>query len=125
MAAYEGYPEIKGKTFLKIAWGLHDLILLPSILQTIEIYTDIVIEPPQFVMALLAPFVAAMILAEMTFLTYIVSAALIVGTIYCLLREKQAGQPILSDSIQFSLFLILCILGLLSSRLFFDGAMGV
>lgn len=125
MGAYEGYPEIKGKTFLKVFWLLHDLVLYSAIHLTLGHWTDLWIEPPQLVMRLLSPFVACMILEEMFFLTYIISAVLIVCTVLCIRQEKRAGHPIRAEIVVFSVFLILCVMGLLSSREFLVGAMSV
>lgn len=125
MGAYEGYPEIKGKTFLKAFWLLHDLVLYPAILQTLINWTDIWLEPPQIVERLLFPFVACLILEEMFFLTYIIAAVLIVCTVLCIRKEKRAGHPVRAEIAIFSVFLILCVIGLLSSREFVNGAMSV
>lgn len=125
MGAYEGYPEIKGKTFLKIFWLLHDLVLYPAILQTIINWTGVWLEPPQLVMRLLSPFVACLILEEMFFLTYIISAVLLVCTVLCIRQEKRAGHLIRAEIAVFSVFLILCVMGLLSSREFLNAAMSV
>lgn len=125
MGAYEGYPEIKGKTFLKAFWLLHDLVLYPAILQTLINWTDIWLEPPQIVERLLFPFVACLILEEMFFLTYIIAAVLIVCTVLCIRKEKRVGHPVRAEIALFSVFLILCVIGLLSSREFVNGAMSV
>lgn len=125
MAVYEDYPKIKGKTLLKIFWLLHDLVLFPPILLTIGRWTDVWLEPPQLILRLMFPFVACMILEEMAFLTYIISAVLLVCTIICIKREKHTGHPVCAEIAVFSVFLILCVMGLLSSREFLIGAMSV
>ncbi len=125
MAVYEGYPKIKGKTLLKIFWLLHDLVLFPAILQTIGRWTDVWLEPPQLILRLMFPFVACMILEEMAFLTYIISAVLLVCTILCIKQEKRAERSVRAEIAAFSIFLILCVMGLLSSREFLIGAMSV
>ncbi len=125
MAVYEGYPKIKGKTLLKIFWLLHDLVLFPAIIQTIGNWTDVWLEPPQLILRLMFPFVACLILEEMAFFTYIISAVLLVCTIICIKREKHVGHRVCADIAVFSVFLILCVMGLLSSREFLIGAMSV
>ncbi len=125
MGAYEGYPEIKGKTFLKAFWLLHDLVLYPAILQTLTNWTGVLLEPPQPVMRLLSPFVACLILEEMFFLTYIISTVLVVSTVLCIRKEKRAGHPVRAEIAVFSVFLILCVTGLFSSRAFLNAAMSI
>lgn len=125
MGAYEGYPEIKGKTFLKAFWLLHDLVLYPAILQTLTNWTEIWLEPPQLVRRLLSPFVAFLVLEEIFFLTYIISAVLIVCTVLCIRTEKRAGHSIRAEIAVFSVFLVFCVIGLLSSRQFLNAAMSI
>ncbi len=125
MAAYEERPKIKGKTLLKIFWLLHDLVLFPAIIQTIGNWTDECLEPPQLILQLMFPFVACLLLEEMAFLTYMISAVLLVCTVICIRREKRAGHPICAEIVLFSVFLILCVMGLFSSREFLIGAMSV
>lgn len=125
MGAYDGYPEIKPKTYLKAFWILHDLVLIVPILQTISNLTGILLDPPKLVIRMLSPSIAALILGELTYLTYIVSAVLLLCTVLCLKKEKQAGKPIRFDCIQFSILLVFCILGLLSSRAYVSGALSI
>ncbi len=125
MDAYEGYPKIKGKILLIIAWSLHDLILLPAILYSVESFTFFRIDPPQFVRVLLTPSFSFLILGEMFFLTYIVSALLFYITLHYLIRRKNRGHLAFSDCLMFGVFTFLCIIGLLSSHEILNGTISV
>lgn len=88
MVKYENYPPVKETTFLKIFWTLQTLVLLPAILQTLETWTHIRIEPPQLMMHLLSGFAGFLIISELLFLTYLITAVLAAATVYILVRKK-------------------------------------
>lgn len=125
MVKYENYPPVKETTFLKIFWTLQTLVLLPAILQTLETWTHIRIEPPQLMMHLLSGFAGFLIISELLFLTYLITTVLAAATVYILVRKKKTGMPIHVDIAVFSVFLVLCIIGLVSSRSFLDAAMSI